>query len=426
MKPNKEPKSEGKEYSSEAIRDKLNLEQVIMNQMERMGRMLCDPVVGINQYRNAMEHLYGLLVPYKDKQFNKDLGSLKKARQKQMGICNSSLYYARRDGSMANIAAANSEISGVESVYYRKLWFLLNELAKRLGIGLEREDMADFEGYRKFLNDKKLPGVPQSNYAIKLAQIINNNIFKEQRNWLALFMGKVGSGKSYSACALSKMFDPGFNLSRVCFDEDSFMRLVRSDLPPGSFIVCDEIGSWLGSREYMTTANRILSYVIQTFRNKRLGLFWTLPLRRQADINLRSMSDVTFETVDIWREVSRAIAKMKYTQINAMSGFEINPFPVLPAEDGCNATITRCLIPRPGKAFERVYEIKKKKWQDAMYAQQHKELQEARDQPRKSGMKPITKKEKAIRLLKKGKLPREIAKQLKTSGDYVRRVRSEL
>ena len=99
-------------------------------------------------------------------------------------------------------------------------------------------------------------------------------------------MGKVGSGKSIGVgLSLASIMDKKFNIARVVFTPDDFMKCVRSDMPYGSFILADEIGSWMPARDYMTLANKLLSLVLQTFRYKRIGVIWTIPQNRQADIN---------------------------------------------------------------------------------------------------------------------------------------------
>ena len=395
----------------DSIREKISKEQLVLHHMGEIGKFVLMPEATKTGYSMAVEHIEALMETLKDNEYKRTMARFTAETE------NLKMLAKRTMGRKARKRAFAEYDHQLHQCSYREL----NKLADRVGIGWTKEGIADFEGYRKFLKDKGLPGKSQTEYAIKLAQTIHENIFTEKRNWLALFLGRVGSGKSYSACSLAKMFDPGFNLSRVVFDEDNFMQLVRAKLPPGSFIVADEIGSWLGSREYMTLSNRILSYVIQTFRNKRLGLIWTVPQRRQVDINLRSMSDVTFETVDIWREANRVLSKMKYTQINAMTGFEINPFPVLPVEEG-TTTISRLLIPRPGRRFEAAYEVKKTKWQDAMYEHQHEELKGMNIKPTKK--KEITKKELIIKALGEGKTVNEIAKQYDTASRYVREIKT--
>jgi len=208
----------------------------------------------------------------------------------------------------------------------------------------------------------------------KILKYIHDNIYSEQRNWLCLVMGKVGSGKSFSALRIAELMDKNFNIDRVVFNEDDFMNLVRSNLPKGSFIVADEIGSWLPAREYMTMTNRLLSYVLQTFRFKQLGILWTTPVSRFVDKNLRSMADATLETLKVYRSKQEVECKFKNYEINPITGKEYYKFPVVLRPDGSHITITRVFISRPSPELEKAYLKKKKEHMDKFYDKIHQTL----------------------------------------------------
>jgi len=72
--------------------------------------------------------------------------------------------------------------------------------------------------------------------------------------------------------------------------------------------------------------------------------------------------------------------------------------------------------------FEAAYEVKKTKWQDAMYEHQHEELKGMNIKPTKK--KEITKKELIIKALGEGKTVNEIAKQYDTASRYVREIKT--
>ena len=208
----------------------------------------------------------------------------------------------------------------------------------------------------------------EAQYAEKIVARIYENFFGENRNMLFLILGKVGSGKSYTAMSMAEIMDPDFSIDRVVFDENEFMNLMNDNtLKPGSFILCDEIGCWFGNREYMMLTNRMISHVLQTFRYKRLGLLWTIPQRRLVDINLRSLSDMIIETLNIWRDTKTCIVKMKYSVVNPLTGHELTPFPVISREGGPPITINTCLFPHPSDDIVVQYEKKKKVAMERMY-----------------------------------------------------------
>ncbi len=208
----------------------------------------------------------------------------------------------------------------------------------------------------------------------KILQRIHENIYSEERNYLCIFMGKTGSGKSLSAITFALRNDKTFNLDRIVFNEDDFMTLIKKDLPHGSFILADEIGSWLPAREYMTITNRLLSYVIQTFRYKRLGIIWTVPLNRQVDLTLRSMADATIETVKIHRKTQEVECKYKNVDVNPMTGKVYHRFPVITKKEGDPRTLTKLFISRPEQKIEQAYLKKKERHMADFYESIHAKL----------------------------------------------------
>lgn len=200
----------------------------------------------------------------------------------------------------------------------------------------------------------------------KIKQRVWTNINEMLRNWLCLVVGNVGTGKSYSGLRIGELFDKKFSVDNVVFNRDDFMRCVK-ELPSGSFIIADEIGSWMGARDFLSETNKLLSYVIQTFRFKRLGVIWTLPLKQQADLNIRSMCDATVETMAVLKEDKLCLAKLKMTETNAMSGNVYHKFPIVRRLDGQKVTITEAYFRCPSKKLIDAYEEKKKEHMDKFY-----------------------------------------------------------
>ena len=210
---------------------------------------------------------------------------------------------------------------------------------------------------------------------------IRDRVFKDKANWLALFVGTVGTGKSYSALKLCQLLDKGFDLSRVVFTEGDLMKLVRSKLPPGSCIVADEIGATFDDKSYMTESNRILSRLIQTFRNRRLIIFWTVPHARQVDITLRTMVNSVIETVRINKKARETVTKFKLYKMNLQNRNKpYVKFPERPRPGLDSADIVRFIIQHPddgpegSKGLGERYDNKKNRWQDVMYERDEERL----------------------------------------------------
>ena len=52
-------------------------------------------------------------------------------------------------------------------------------------------------------------------------------IYKRNKNFVMLFVGQTGSGKSYSALRLAEMLDDTFDINRVKFKAKDFMNTIN-------------------------------------------------------------------------------------------------------------------------------------------------------------------------------------------------------
>jgi len=115
-----------------------------------------------------------------------------------------------------------------------------------------------------------------------------NTRLKSGRNFLMLIHGPTGSGKSYLGLRVCEVLDQGFNINRVLFDIDEFFRIVYK-LPRFSFLLIDEVCSYLDARRFMSKVNILTSYVLETFRFKCINLVFTLPNIKMVDVNVRRL-----------------------------------------------------------------------------------------------------------------------------------------
>lgn len=106
------------------------------------------------------------------------------------------------------------------------------------------------------------------------------------------------SGKSYSALELARDIDPYFSTDRVVFKAEDFIRMSKSGLPPGSVIIWDEVGVGMSAREWYSIQNKVVSYVLETFRRDNLILIMTTPNIGFIDKKVRALLHGFAETID--------------------------------------------------------------------------------------------------------------------------------
>lgn len=122
----------------------------------------------------------------------------------------------------------------------------------------------------------------------------------KNQNYVMLFVGQTGTGKSYAAMDLGERIDPDFGIDRVVFTADEFISILNNDdsLVKGSVIMWDEAGVGMPAREWYSLSNRIISYVVQTFRVKGYVLIMTTPSLKYIDSQIRALFHGIAETID--------------------------------------------------------------------------------------------------------------------------------
>jgi ABC-type dipeptide/oligopeptide/nickel transport system ATPase component len=102
--------------------------------------------------------------------------------------------------------------------------------------------------------------------------------FANNQNFLCAIVGPTGTGKSLAAIRICEIIDKDFSAKRIVFTPKEFISLIKGgQLKPGSCIVFDETGVAMNRRNWYSEYNKMMNAVLQTFRFKRIGVFFTLP-----------------------------------------------------------------------------------------------------------------------------------------------------
>jgi|7_EtaG_2_1085326.scaffolds.fasta_scaffold00845_12 hypothetical protein len=160
---------------------------------------------------------------------------------------------------------------------------------------------------------------------MKLEHPLIKHIRKEinkNRNFVGIFVGKVGTGKSYSSLKLCKEVDPTFDESRVIFKIPDLLEMVHEKkLEPGQAVLFDEAGISASNREsYMNKFNKAMSYLLQTWRHRNIILFVTVPSISFIDKGIRSMFDLMIETQKVIKTRRVVQCQAKIIQHNYQLG----------------------------------------------------------------------------------------------------------
>lgn len=118
------------------------------------------------------------------------------------------------------------------------------------------------------------------------------------QNYMLCITGPTGSGKSYTAMAISLMIDDAFDIDRVCFTAKDFIQSSNMNLPSSSVIMFDEAGIEVSSREWYSDTNKAINQVVETFRRDNLICIFTTPVFTNLDKKTRHYFHGHMEVLD--------------------------------------------------------------------------------------------------------------------------------
>ena len=202
-------------------------------------------------------------------------------------------------------------------------------------------------------------------------------IYYYDQNVLLLVCGGTGTCKSGSALTLGHLLDVvvrkskvegekdkvvgRFNVDRVVFKAEDFISLVNSNIPKGSVIIWDETGVEHDARNYYSLKNKLVKYVMQTFRYKNFILIMTVPDLKSIDVGTRRLLHCYLEMKGPIGNRKMARGAPKLVQINPQTGkayFKHIRF--YDAKTKTKKTLLSYFVPRPYPALEDAYKAKKK------------------------------------------------------------------
>lgn len=160
-----------------------------------------------------------------------------------------------------------------------------------------------------------------------LVQYIKHRTIDQNKNFAMVFIGSVGSGKSFASLKLAEELDPTFDINRVAFKPIEFMNIVnglvaraeKGETIKGLVVIWDELGASHSMREFMTLSNRLINFFFQTSRHLNLVVLMTVPVFGFIDSATRKLLHCTAEMESINHREKTATAKIKMLQTNVMS-----------------------------------------------------------------------------------------------------------
>lgn len=199
---------------------------------------------------------------------------------------------------------------------------------------------------------------------------------KQNKNFLGFISGPTGSGKSWSSISIAEQLDPTFNEERIVFSGIELMKLINSDkLKKGSVIVFEEAGIGMSNKNWQSTINKMLNFLIQTFRHRNFILIFNSPYMDFVDASTRKLFHAEFNTIGIDAKRGTCRLKPRTIQYNARNKkFYFKMLRVI-TKKGL-IPVNFWSVSKPTPELIKTYEVKKRSFTDKLNANIQKELEE--------------------------------------------------
>lgn len=237
---------------------------------------------------------------------------------------------------------------------------------------------------------------------------------ERNKNFLAAITGPTGSGKSYSALFIAEQLDPDFSITQVAFTPSEFMTIINSPiLKKGSVVVFDEAGVGLASAEWQSIENKLMNYVLQTFRHRNFIVFFTSPHLAFISLSSRKLLHCHMETIGIDTKEKKVRLKPLMIQVSQRSGDMYFKYLRVIIPGRGVVPFVRYSASLPSKELLRAYEEKKTAFTGRLNKQIATDLAEREQVKRRE----ITDRQREVlELLKQKKTMPEICEQLNLRG----------
>lgn len=191
---------------------------------------------------------------------------------------------------------------------------------------------------------------------------IKRRLSQENGNWLELMQGASGSGKTWSAISESKSIDPNFDVSKqLVFTFQDFMKLINSEWFKElkiKIIIFDEPQIQMSNRAWQSVGNRLINYVLSTFRHQNICVIFCCPYRDFLDSQSMKMIHCVTEMKGIDRKKGLTKTRPKLQQYNSqMKKTYEHSLQII--RDGTTTPLIFDFISKPNKEDVEIYEMMK-------------------------------------------------------------------
>ena len=180
-------------------------------------------------------------------------------------------------------------------------------------------------------------------------------------NTLIMMQGETGSGKSYSAIQKTSEYDPEFRIEQVVRNFREFMELIKQDWfikKKNKIVIFDEPQVSISNRNWQSLTNKLMNYLLSTFRHQQIVVFFVAPYKTFLDSQSMKLIHCVMTTKGINRDKKLCAVRFTLEQYNPdMDKFYHHPLFVL-SKFGIQK-LNELNIHKPNKKLIEQYEQRK-------------------------------------------------------------------
>lgn len=200
--------------------------------------------------------------------------------------------------------------------------------------------------------------------SVTFSDYMHQRVTRKNQNLIVLTVGGTGSGKTYSQLSEAERYykkykNKEFPIDHVCFTAKQLMQLINSGtLERGDVIIYEEVGINQSSRNWYSIINKMINYLLQSFRNMNIILFMNTRDTSFLDAQTRKLLHFIFETMGI--DINNKICRIKplEVQVNSRTGKVYQKY-LRVRINGKTMPLKRILYPLPSKKLKDAYEERK-------------------------------------------------------------------
>ena len=199
---------------------------------------------------------------------------------------------------------------------------------------------------------------------------------KNNKNFLSVFTGATGSGKSYSCLRLAELWysyyfnGKPFPTENICFSiEDLLRRLRHGKLRKGDLLIVEEIGVNANAKNFQSKTNKALQYILQSFRSLNIIVLFNVPHFSFFDKTARMLmhSHIQTKRIDVQKQI--CILKPYFLSISQSTGKIYTKWlRVRNIKTGQTIKITTLELKKPSQELCNVYEDMKERFVKTLIA----------------------------------------------------------